>query len=146
LRKDRKLEYSKASVPLSFFTTKRVFYLPSSFRKGDDIEAVLYFERESATSTALLLNKAIIDGVAIKVQPYTEAKLIEHAEEESLREQINLEKQNPDQPSQLSAEQLSAPLVDVHHAEPENITDRPGDRVRQNEFYSLLFDLIFLNL
>lgn len=97
-------------------------------KKAEETEAVLYFERESATNTALLLNKAIIDGAAIKVQPYTEAKLSEHVEEETLTEKINLEKQNPDQPSQLTPEQLSAPLVDVHHADPENITDRPGER------------------
>jgi len=104
--------------------------------KGDVVEAVLTFEKESSATTGLLLNNAIIDGNPIKVVPYTEEHQEVHKQEDH-QTKIILEKSELPDEEIPPAEELPEPVTVTEVAE-EDITHRPGERTATAAIASLI--------
>jgi len=80
--------------------------------KGNNVEAILFFEHESSAKTALLLSNALINDKPIVVQKYTDEKQAHHDTE--------------DKRAQEKIDNGEVPELKVEEADAENITHRGG--------------------
>ena len=99
--------------------------------KGNNVEAILFFEHESSAKTALLLSNALINDKPIVVQKYTDEKQAHHDTE--------------DKRAQEKIDNGEVPELKVEEADAENITHRGGGhRVCLFFFFFFFFFLLIL--